>query len=49
MFSPRNHIELHHVMTCEVELADTLFEICDAEFNSRKDVHYGPLYRGEGI
>ena len=39
MFSPRNHIELHHVMQSEIELVDTLFEICDAEFNSRKDVH----------
>lgn len=39
MLSPRNKIELHHVMPSEVEAVDTLFEICDAEFNSRKDVH----------
>jgi hypothetical protein len=39
MLSPRNKIELHHVMPSEVETVDTLFEICDAEFNSRKDVH----------
>ena len=39
MLSPRNKIELYHVMPSEVESVDTLFEICDAEFNSRKDVH----------
>lgn len=39
MLSPRNGIELYHVMTCEIDAVDTLFEICDAEFNSRKDVH----------
>ena len=39
MFSPRNHIELYHVMSSEIDAVDTLFEICDAEFNSRKDVH----------
>jgi hypothetical protein len=39
MFSPRNHIELHHVMQSEIESVDTLFEICDAEFNSRVDIH----------
>jgi hypothetical protein len=39
MLSPRNGIELYHAMTCEIDAVDTLFEICDAEFNSRKDVH----------
>lgn len=39
MLSPRNHIELYHCMNSEIGAVDTLFEICDAEFNSRKDVH----------
>lgn len=37
--TPRNGIMYEHMMPSEVENLDTLFEICDAEFNSRKDVH----------
>lgn len=39
MFSPRNNIEIVTLPTKEVETVDTLFELCDAEFNSRSDVH----------
>jgi len=37
--TPRNGIEVHYLMPSMMEAIDTLFEICDAEFNSRKDVH----------
>ena len=39
MFSPRNKIETVTMMKTEVEIVDSLFELCDAEFNSRSDVH----------
>ena len=39
MLSQRHGIELHHVMQGEIDSVDTLFENCDAEFNSRADVH----------
>lgn len=27
------------MMSSEIDAVDTLYEICDAEFNSRKDIH----------
>ena len=39
MFSPRNQIEIVTSPPTEVETVDTLFELCDAEFNSRADIH----------
>lgn len=39
MFTPRNRIEVHHFIPSEMEVVDTLYEICDTEFASRKDVH----------
>jgi len=38
--SPRNQIEVPHMMPTEIGMVDTLYEICDAEFNSRADVHH---------
>ena len=40
MFTPRNNIEINSGY-CDKEVAaiDTLYDICDAEFNSRIDVH----------
>ena len=39
MLSPRNKLEVTHFMKSEIETADTLFEVCDAEFNSSAEVH----------
>lgn len=39
MLSPRNQIEVATMMASEIKIVDTLFDICDAEFNSRQDVH----------
>jgi len=39
MFSPRNKIEIVTLPISAVEAVDTLFEVCDAEFSSRNDVH----------
>ncbi len=39
MFSPRNQIEVVTLPAAQVEAVDTLFELCDAEFNARQDVH----------
>lgn len=39
MLSPRNKIEVATSYPYQVELVDTLYEICDAEFNSRADIH----------
>lgn len=40
MLSPRNQIEIvPGYGTDQVEIVDTLYEICDAEFNSRADIH----------
>lgn len=38
--TPRNNIKIAvGYGNKEVEFADTLYEICDAEFNSRRDIH----------
>jgi hypothetical protein len=37
--TPRNQIEVDRLDIIETTNIDTLFEICDAEFNSRADVH----------
>lgn len=39
MLSPRNKLEITHFMTSEIDTVDSLFDICDAEFNSSADVH----------
>ncbi len=39
MLSPRNQLEVTHFMRSEVDTADNLFDICDAEFNSSASVH----------
>lgn len=39
MLSPRNKIEVCTYTDREIEHVDTLYEICNAEFNSRTDVH----------
>ena len=37
--TPRNQIEVRRLNAAETTSIDTLFEVCDAEFNSRSDVH----------
>ena len=40
MLTPRNKIQLaigYH--SKEAEVADSVYEICDSEFNSRNDIH----------
>ncbi len=39
ILSVRNQLEVTHFMKSEIDTVDTLFEICDAEFNSSADVH----------
>jgi hypothetical protein len=39
MLSPRNQIEIVTLPKPQVETVDTLYEICNAEFNSRQDIH----------
>lgn len=46
--SPRNQLLVLHMMPSEIENVDTLFEICDATFNSRKDV-YASFASARGI
>ena len=41
MITPRNKIQISvGYSSAEIEFTDSLYEICDAEFNSRKDVYY---------
>ena len=40
VMTPRNKIIIAAGYGCkEIEFADSLYEICDAEFSSRKDIH----------
>lgn len=39
ILSVRNQLEVTYFMKNEVDTVDTLFDICDAEFNSSADVH----------
>lgn len=39
MLSPRNQIEVVTMFHSQVQVVDTLFDICDSEFNSRQEVH----------
>lgn len=38
-FTPRNGISAVTLPSDHIESVDNLFDICDAEFNSRKDIH----------
>lgn len=48
ILSPRNKIDITNLIISEREMVDTLFEICDAEFNSRRDIHES-FGRAKGI
>ena len=39
MSTVRNDIDTTNVIPAEAEYIDTLYEICDAEFTSRQDIH----------
>jgi hypothetical protein len=39
MSTVRNDIDTTNVIESEAEFLDTLYEICDAEFTSREDIH----------
>lgn len=43
----RNGFNTQYLMTAEVNLVDHLYDICDAEFSSRKDF-YSSFYRATG-
>lgn len=40
-YTPRNKIQATTLPGQLMDDADTLFDICDAEFNSRRDIHEG--------
>ena len=39
MYTPRNNIEAATLPLKDMLTVDNLFDICDAEFNSRREIH----------